>query len=180
MRGGKRCSLTVDQRVVVPPKIGSADVASEVKLVKRAMESVGTTLRNHLYLAAGCGVEIGCLPGGADFELFNAFDGCGNDAGRRAASCIAAAIPITRSVCYVRAGHIVAIVAAVERKAVLVRLGASNLTCQRDTYLEHGKCRCIAAEVRQQLKLIVADGRADRRVECLQFRAGGCLDFDHG
>src|SRR5215475_6233026 len=98
---------------VIRPCVG-LKVASEVVLVNRAMKLVRASLGDQLNLAAGRTVEIGGLVGGADPELFDAFRRRRHYA-RGSASCRCGADE-TRGlrVGAGRAGHVVAVVAAVE------------------------------------------------------------------
>ena len=180
MRTGERRCLSIEQRVVVLPKICRADIAAEVILVERSVEAIGAALGNHLHLAAGSAVEVGGLVGGAHFELLNALNRSWDHASGRAAGGTGSAIAVARSIGRIGAGHVVAVLPAIQREAILVGGGAADVAGRRDANLQYGERRCIAAQVRQQVQRLIGDGGADGGVEGLQLGADRCLDFDGG
>ena len=113
------------------------------------MKRIVAALGNHLYLAARCAIEIGSLVAGSDFELFDALDRSWDDAGGSAASGSGAAIAVPRRIGGVAARHIIAIIAAVQLKAVLVGSGARNVPGRRHAHLQHRERGGIASQVGQ-------------------------------
>src|SRR5258708_2756520 len=70
VRDGKRCVRQTGRRgVIIFPVIRGTDVGSEVVLVCRAMEGIGSALGHHLDLAPGRTREISGLVAGSDLEL---------------------------------------------------------------------------------------------------------------
>src|SRR5215813_9289867 len=104
---------------VIRPRVG-LEIAPEVVLVNRAMKLVRAPLGDQLNLTAGRAVEIGGLVGSADSELFDAFRRRRHYA-RGSAPCRGRADEAGGLCIGVRrAGHVVAVVAAVKLIGVLI------------------------------------------------------------
>src|SRR5207249_4250894 len=99
------------------------------------------------------------LVAGRDLELLDALDGRRHHAGRRTSRSTPTAITIAWRIDRIVTRHVVAIVAAIELEAVLVRGGSGDVARERHAYLQHRERGCIAPEVRQQLELVVMDSR---------------------
>src|SRR5579884_2021049 len=100
------------------------------------METVGSALSDHLHLTACRAVEIRSLAGGTDLELFNALDGRGNYSRWRSPRRTCAAVAVADRVRRVGAGHVVAVVAAIQGEPVLVGGGSCDVAGQRDAHLQ--------------------------------------------
>ena len=168
------------RRMIVAPEIRGADVGSEIVFINGAVKLIAAALGHHLDLAAGRAAEIGSLVRCADFELFDAFDRRRDDAGWRAARRSGTGVAIGG---YIRgriAGHVIAVVAAIQLEDVLIGGGSRHVPRGRNTDLKDGERRRVTAQVGQQDHRRTRDRGSDRRVHHLQVRASGSLHLHRG
>src|SRR5205807_5625749 len=114
------------------------------------MPLIGSALRYHLHLRANRTIEVGRLTEGVDSEFLDALDRSRDDTGRYAIGLGAGGAGKIHRVADLVAGHVIAVLAAIDAKTILIADGAGNLASRRNPRLQRHECGGIAPEIWQQ------------------------------
>jgi hypothetical protein len=150
--------------MVVYPRVRCAVVRSKLVAIARAMPLICSPASHHLHLRAARSIKVVCLAEGVNLEFLDRFDRCGDDARSHRTRLITSETRKVLNISNRVTGHIVGVVAAINRESILVHVTAADVSSRGYARLQAQQGGRVAAQIGQQLKVFQIDRIADRGI----------------